>query len=97
MERFQGKINIDHRDISRHLNTIAINLNTFAVNLLPEVNWKSNYSAALEFPEMPTVEEVFPVLYWRYNCSAEYYGRINKTLFCEVQNSWEDMVKFLSL
>ena len=87
MGSLQGKLNIDHRDISRHLNN-------FAINLLPEVHWKTNFTA-LEFPEMPTIEDVFPVL--RYNCSLEYYGRTNKTLLCGVQNSWQDLVKFLSI
>merc|ERR1719348_2428793 len=82
MGSLQGKLNIDHRDISRHLNN-------FAINLLPEVHWKTNFTA-LEFPEMPTIEDVFPVL--RYNCSLEYYGRTNKTLLCGVQNSWQDLV-----
>ena len=86
VENLQKNINIDHRDISNIFN-----------NIVPNVYWTANYTAMDMFPELPDVEDIFPVVYWRYNCSAEYYGHTNTTLFCAVQGSWQDMVKFFFL
>ena len=83
VENLQKNINIDHRDISNIFN-----------NIVPNIYWTANYTAMDMFPELPDVEDIFPVVYWRYNCSAEYYGHTNTTLFCAVQGSWQDMVKF---
>jgi len=82
VENLQKNINIDHRDISTIFN-----------NIVPNVYWTANCTALDIFPEMPDVEDIFPVIYWGYNCSAEYHGHTKTTLFCAVQDSWQDMAR----